>query len=277
MGSCSPPRSAYFHLLLSLPRNSSAGSITSQICRSNVLPPFLILWTFFRSSVSLTCSNYDSPGFYHSQFPWHHPGSHLAPQNTSLIINLKMTRTRWTLFFPANTACTGHPSQAQDWVCPSEPLSQQHWHCCLIPCSQASSKYWNAFPYHQLDLPRARYALCCPIPITIPYPLFWLQTQNRLKGEDKVFLCPMMLCLASSFIWDATGRVSGSINQEAQRSSCPSSPAVHNPTRSALKLLFLRGFWAVLSFSQSISLPAAVEWNRTPNTALVWVHTLSGN
>lgn len=110
-----------------------------------------------------------------------------------------MTRTRWTLFFPANTACTGHPSQAQDWVCPSEPLSQQHWHCCLIPCSQASSKYWNAFPYHQLDLPRARYALCCPIQITIPYPLFWLQTQNRLKGEDRFFCVPWCSALLHPF------------------------------------------------------------------------------
>lgn len=177
-----------------------------------------------------------------------------------------MTRTRWTLFFLANTACTGHPSQAQDWVCPSEPLSQQHWHCCLIPCSQASSKYWNAFPYHQLDLPRARYALCCPIQITIPYPLFWLQTQNRLKGEGRFFCVPWCSALLHPFY--EMQQVSGSINQEAQRSSCPSSPAVHNPTRSALKLLFLRGFWAVLSFPRvSVFL---LLWSGTGHLTLHW-------
>lgn len=80
------------------------------------------------------------------------------------------------------------PFTTPDWLCPSEPLSQQHQHCCLIPHSQASSKYWNAFPYHQLDLPRACSALCYPIQITISYPLFWLQTQNRLKGDGR-FSC----------------------------------------------------------------------------------------
>lgn len=189
-----------------------------------------------------------------------------------------MTRTRWTPLFPANTACSGDPSQAQDWLCPSEPLSQQHWRCCFIPCSQASSKYWNAFPHNQLDLPRDCSALCCPIQITVTYPLSWLQTQNRLKGEGRFSCVPWCSALLHPFYEMQRG---GSLAVLIRR------PKGHHVLPALLDItpqdqLWSLCFWAVLSFPraqpcQSINLPAAVEWNRTPNPALVWVHTLSGN
>lgn len=97
-------------------------------------------------------------------------------------------------------------------------------------------------------------ALCCPIQITISYPLFWLQTQNRLKGEGRFSCVPWCSALLHP-LWD--GRFSGNTEQEAQRSQCPSSPGVHNavynPPRSALKPLLLRGFCLFLEHQHSTS------------------------
>lgn len=114
--------------------------------------------------------------------------------------------------------------------------------------------------------------LCSMLPHSNYYflSIILIANSKQIKRRGQVFLCPMMLCLASS-LWD--GRFSGNIKQEAQRSQCPSSPGVNNPTRSALKPLLLSNVF----FSQSINIPTSVQWNWTPNPALLWIHTLPGN
>lgn len=201
----------------------------------------------------------DSPTASPLIWPWLSACS--SEEFTWLIINLKTTRTRWTLVFPTNTACAGHPSQYQ-----TDSALQNH---CLSSISTAVSSHAarlhpnTEMLFHIISC--IHQSLLC---FMLPHPndyflsIILIANSKQIKRWGWVFLCPGMLCLASSFIWD--GSFSGNIKQGAQRSQCPSSPAAQNPPRSALKLLFLRGFWAVLPFPKASTLP----WSATRHPTL---------
>lgn len=150
------------------------------------------------------------------------PGS--SGEFTWLIINLKTTRTRWTLLFP--TCMCWSPFTTPGLTLPFRTTVSAALALLSHPTQPGFIQTLKCLSISSAGFTQSLLCFMLPHPNSYFLSIILIANSKQIKRWGWVFLCPMMLCLASSFIWD--GRLSSNIKQEAQMSF---QPWCKHPTR----------------------------------------------